>query len=107
MGWLINEPLVSIDEVIESDDFLRRIDGISFLSTPISKMRIYPSIAYKKIIEAEEKKFGLKLLSEEITDDDHFFEIIDYKYPEVKKLMDYSTEYYNGAKDVYESLKWF
>lgn len=107
IGWIMLEPLVSREEILENIDFIRRNQILPYLSTPLNRMRMYPSIPYFKLVKNEEKKLGRKLIDDQYSLDELTFNVVGYKNPEVGVIVELLELYIEGEQEVYSWLKWF
>lgn len=107
LGFIIIEPLVSKDEILESIAFIRRNKILPYLSVPLNKLRIYPGEPYIKLIRMEEARLGRRLISDKLDRETLTYETEDYKQPVVKVIVDLVMRYAESEYDLYNAIRWF
>jgi len=107
IGFIMIDPLVSKQEILESVDFIRRNKILPNLSSPLNRLRVYPFAGYRDVIRKEEQALGRKLASDEFDIHSLAFTTLDYKYPEVKVISNLIDSYARSEYDFYNSIKWF
>ncbi len=107
IGWLMFEPLVTVEQILENLEFIKRNEILPYLSTPLNQLRMYPSIPYFQLVKAEEKKSGKKLIDERFEIGRSTFKIVGYKDERVEAVLKLLEKYSQDEYDLYNALKWF
>ena len=107
IGWIMFEPLVTLEEISESIDFIKRNKILQYISTPLNQLRMYPAIPYVQLVKVEERKTGKKLISSEFDAGSLTFRTIGYADQRVEAISELIEKYSKGEYDVYNALKWF
>ncbi|NQT07284.1 MAG: radical SAM protein, partial [Candidatus Omnitrophica bacterium] len=107
IGWIMLEPLVTKEELLECINFIKRNEILKYLSTPLNQMIMYKSTSYYNLVRKEEKRLGRPLLSDECDIRTLAYEVVDFKNLDVKIIAGVLKEYVDSERDLYNSLKWF
>jgi radical SAM superfamily enzyme YgiQ (UPF0313 family) len=107
IGFIIIEPLVSKNEIMESISFINQNKILPHISAPINLLRVYPGAPYINRIRQEERKIGKILISTELHWNSLYYEIKDYMHAPVKIIADLASNYSNSQYDLFNSIRWF
>jgi|GEM_PF-7040149 len=107
IGWLIFEPLLTLNELKDNLKFIQKNNIIKYLSTPLNQMLIYPSIPYCKLIKNHQIKLNKKLINNKNDLKTLTYKIINYEHLEIKIIVDYINKYRKIEYPLYNCLKWF
>ena len=107
IGWLTIEPLVTLQELRDSINFIRETGILPYLSTPLNELRVFDLLPYAQFLKNEQKKLGRPLISETVDPVSMTRDIVGFKYPEVGRMMKWVSQYKEEEDGLYNSVKWF
>lgn len=107
LGFIMLEPLVSRNEIIESIEFIKQNQILKYISVPSNALRIYLGEHYISTIRDEERQLGRRLLSDTISWSTLTFDIIDYKHQDVRIIAKIMDQYASTQYDMFNSIRWF
>lgn len=107
LGFIMIDPLVSKQEILESIAFIRRNQILPYLSVPLNRLRIYFGEPYIRLIRAEETRLRRRLISDKFDRETLTYKVEDYKYPAVRTIVGLVTRYAEIEYDLYNAIRWF
>lgn len=107
LGFIILEPLVSQNEIIDSIEFIKQNQILKYISVPSNTLRIYLDERYASKIRDEELKIGRHLLSNTFSWSTLTFDIVDYKHQGVRVIAQIMDEYSSTQYDLFNAIRWF
>ncbi|MFH1189802.1 MAG: ATP-binding protein [Candidatus Omnitrophota bacterium] len=107
LGFIMIDPLVSKEEILENIAFVKRNKLLPHMSVPLNRLRIYSGEPYIETIREEEARLGRRFISDTFDRETLTYKVEDYKYPAVRVITEFVDRYDENEYDLFNAVRWF